>query len=152
MQRLCGRPGCSDLATVAYGMRAEDLVFWLDVLPDNRDDVQSALCRRHADTMVVPRGWTLDDLRDPELHLFRPPQVDTSSRPGPHRSSRRDPVGVQLRLGVDAEPEPESEPEPAAMIEQWTPSFDEGDDLDGLLSARGPLLSRAFRTAGRNRP
>ena len=31
----------------------------------------------------------------------------------------------------------------------WAPSFDEADDLDGLLSARSPLLSRAFRTAER---
>jgi hypothetical protein len=160
MQRLCGRPGCSDPATVAYGMRADDLVFWLDVLPDDRSDVQSALCGRHADTMVVPRGWTLDDLRDPDLHLFRPPNVDIGPRPvfsdptpkdrrssGPHRSPRRDPVGEQLRLGVEAEPAPDDAVEPGP----WTPAFDEADDLDGLLSARGPLLSRAFRTAGRNR-
>lgn len=26
----------------------------------------------------------------------------------------------------------------------WTPAFDPGDDLDGVLSARSPLLSRAF--------
>jgi hypothetical protein len=147
MQRLCGRPGCSDLATVAYGMRAEALVFWLDVLPEDRDGVQSALCQRHADTMVVPRGWTLDDLRDPDLHLFRPPHVDTTPRSGPHRSPRRDPVGEQLRFGVDAGPAPDEAVSPGP----WTPSFDEADDLDGLLAARGPLLSRAFRTAGRNR-
>jgi hypothetical protein len=141
-------------------MRAEDLVFWLDVLPADRDDVQSALCGRHADTMVVPRGWTLDDLRDPDLHLFRPPHVDTTSQPvfpdptpkdrlssGPNRSVRRAPVGEQLQFGVDAvvvAPDEERAQGP------WTPSFDEADDLDGLLSARGPLLSRAFRTAGRN--
>ena len=32
----------------------------------------------------------------------------------------------------------------------WSPAFDEADDLDGLLSARSPLLSRAFRTADRS--
>lgn len=26
----------------------------------------------------------------------------------------------------------------------WVPQFDQGDDLAGLLKARGPLLSRAF--------
>ncbi|MEM9040373.1 MAG: hypothetical protein AAGD33_10810, partial [Actinomycetota bacterium] len=31
------------------------------------------------------------------------------------------------------------EPEP------WMPQFDHSDDLDGLLSARSPLLARAFR-------
>lgn len=136
------------MATVAYGMRAEDLVFWLDVLPDDRDDAQGVLCRRHADTMVVPRGWTLDDLRDPELHLFRPPHVDTNPRSGSPRSPRRVPVGEQLRLGVEEGTVPDDE---VVAQAPWTPSFDEADDLGGLLSARGPLLSRAFRTAGRNR-
>jgi hypothetical protein len=147
-------------------MRAEDLVFWLDTLPDDRDDVQSALCRRHADTMVVPRGWTLDDLRDPDLHLFRPPHVATDRRPvapdptpndrqsaGPHRSPRRPQVGEQLRLGVEAVVvETAVAPGDAVVQGPWTPSFDEADDLDGLLAARGPLLSRAFRTAGRAGP
>ena len=81
MQRLCERPGCSEPASVAYGMRAEDLVFWLDVLrdPDSGSEFDPAgrgvLCRRHADSMVMPRDWTLDDLRDPDLHLFRPPSA-----------------------------------------------------------------------------
>jgi hypothetical protein len=26
----------------------------------------------------------------------------------------------------------------------WKPVFDQADDLDGLLTARSPLLSRAF--------
>ena len=34
--------------------------------------------------------------------------------------------------------------------ESWSPLFDSGDDLDGLLSARSPLLARAFR--GDDRP
>jgi hypothetical protein len=59
-----------------------------------------------------------------------------------------DATGEQLRLSEETlaqydEPAPTTEPEP------WTPNFDEADDLDGLLSARSPLLSRAFRTADR---
>jgi hypothetical protein len=34
--------------------------------------------------------------------------------------------------------------------DSWSPSFDDGDDLDGLLAAQSPLLARAFR--GDNRP
>ena len=30
----------------------------------------------------------------------------------------------------------------------WQPVFDQTDDLDGLLTARGPLLSRAFGKRG----
>ena len=164
MQRLCGRPGCSDVASVVYGMRAEGLVFWIDRLPDPLDVGAAVLCRRHADSMVVPRGWTLDDLRDPDLQLFRPPLPAPTARTRATRPPRERAVGEQLRL--DAEPRTDdaaseiaivadadtpvgSQTEPDPDVGPWTPSFDEADDLDGLLSARSPLLSRAFRTADR---
>lgn len=136
-------------------MRPEDLVFWLDnrIAESNEHGV---LCRRHADTMVVPRGWTLDDLRDPDLHLFRPP-VDDSGMARQPRQRRSLPTGEheQLALGVDVVAEGAARP--AAVIadraaegddevEPWMPIFDTNDDLDGLLAAQSPLLSRAFRS------
>jgi hypothetical protein len=163
-------------------MRAEDLIFWLDRLNDRTTDA-GVLCLRHADTMVVPRNWTLDDLRDPELHLFRPPiaaadRHRTRSRRG---SATADDTIEQLALGVDdtvvattvadvavaaaddvhpdaghldaGHPDAghlDAETPPPADAEPWTPSFDADDDLDGLLSARSPLLARAFR--GDDRP
>lgn len=174
MQRLCERPGCSEVASVAYGMRAEDLVFWLDTLsPSEAVDAagpssRGALCRRHADSMVVPRNWVLDDLRDPDLHLFRPPPVERGAPPvRRRRSSSGEQPGEQLELGVDpdqlvsVDPDsggPASEatapdvsaPEAPAPEAPWTPSFDVDDDLGGLLAARSPLLARAFR--GSDRP
>jgi hypothetical protein len=156
MQRLCGRPGCSDVASVVYGMRAEDLVFWIDVLPEPLEDGAAVLCRRHADSMVVPRGWTLDDLRDPDLHLFRPPLRAPTLRSRAPRQPRSQVAGEQLRLGDDttAAATAATTAGPAAEelepdVGPWAPSFDEADDLDGLLSARSPLLARAFRTAER---
>lgn len=151
MDRLCGRPGCSEPASVAYGMRAEDLVFWLDVLPESTDAIGGVLCRRHANSMVVPRGWTLDDLRDPDLHLFRPPErAEPAVRPARRRRDAGiDATGEQLRLDEPSPPDvadPAPAPDPP---ETWTPAFDEADDLDGLLAARSPLLARAFRTAER---
>ena len=187
MQRLCGRPGCSDGASVAYGMRPEDLVFWLDVLSEQPHDDVAVLCRRHADAMVVPRGWTLDDLRDPDLHLFRPPVPLPPPTPRARaRRPHRDPdaTGEQLRLHTDLDLDGETvetdidpglDPGLAPGTElsgengfadgdgisadgatgaddpgPWSPAFDEADDLEGLLSARSPLLSRAFRTADRS--
>ncbi len=158
MQRLCGRPGCSDVASVTYGMRPEDLVFWIDALPDPVADDAAVLCRRHADAMVVPRGWTLDDLRDPDLHLFRPPLPAPTPRQRAPRQRRAPAIGEQLELGVQPDTSPDVEPPAAddatedgdADVGPWAPSFDEADDLDGLLSARSPLLSRAFRTAERS--
>jgi hypothetical protein len=138
-------------------MRPEDLVFWIDVLPAQIDHGASVLCLRHANSMVVPRGWTLDDLRDPDLRLFRPPLPAPTARSRAPRQARVDTGVEQLELGgaLGADAGPGSET-PAADdmvddpdVDPWTPSFDEADDLDGLLSARSPLLSRAFRTADR---
>jgi hypothetical protein len=105
--------------------------------------------------MVVPRGWTLDDLRDPDLHLFRPPLPAPVARQRVPRQRRGTTAGEQLELSVQSDPQLDggasaqggaAEDDDAAP---WAPSFDEADDLDGLLSARSPLLSRAFRTADR---
>lgn len=196
MGRLCERPGCSEVAAVAYGMRAEDLVFWLDALRLSSGPESGVLCQRHGDSMIVPRGWTLDDLRDPDLHLFRPPPrpdgpARRRSRPR-RRSNASDDTG-QLALGglveqldedhhehgdepaepsadngvasgraeVSAEPNDAPEPEEptgrplvadedAASALAWKPAFDDGDDLGGLLAARSPLLSRAFRGTDRD--
>lgn len=151
-------------------MHAEDLVFWIDILPDPPDDGAAVLCLRHADSMVVPRGWTLDDLRDPDLHLFRPPRPAPTPRARAPRVPRERAAAEQLRLDHTVDPPPPTAVVPngadgddlvAAELEvesavrttvesgPWTPTFDEADDLDGLLSARSPLLSRAFRTAER---
>jgi hypothetical protein len=180
MARLCERPGCSEDAAVAYGMRAEDLVFWLDALEEQRSPESGVLCLRHANSMVVPRGWTLDDLRDPDLRLFRPPRASDEPTKRSRRASSTGPAnGEQLELGVDrteetvdaeatgaaagvaSQPdetigvEPHDERDDAAASDDdlaapWVPAFDSSDDLDGLLSARSPLLARAFR--GDDRP
>jgi hypothetical protein len=43
-----------------------------------------------------------------------------------------------------------AEEDPLPLEAPWTPRFDKGDDLDGLLDAGTPLLGRAF--SGRPRP
>ncbi len=101
MGRLCERPGCSENAALTYGMRPEDLVFWIDLLREGASTEVGVLCLRHGDTMTVPRGWTLDDLRDPDLHLFRPPPRPDGPATRRTRSRRRandDDTG-QLALG-----------------------------------------------------
>ncbi|MGI9645298.1 MAG: hypothetical protein ACR2O6_08330 [Ilumatobacteraceae bacterium] len=170
MERLCERPGCSDPASVAYGMRPADLVFWLDLVNHVDGASHGVLCRRHADSMVVPRNWTLDDMRDPDLHLFRPP-APTADAPASRRRPTARSGSEQLELGIDGSApeapadEVEVEVEMAEPVvaaggdaadedpaETWTPSFDVDDDLDGLLAARSPLLARAFGGADRPRP
>jgi len=158
MGRLCERPGCSEPASVAYGMRAEDLVFWLDTLRPDTYQSSGVLCQRHADSMVVPKHWTLDDLRDPVPRLFRPPASMPASAPVPRRRRSNADDTEQLLLApepvrVDPVPDPAEMPEGGIVDETaWTPTFDESDDLDGLLSARSPLLARAFRGDDRPKP
>lgn len=166
MARSCERPGCNRGAEVVFGFQAERLVVWLDnAAPDEIQRARSgALCRIHADSMVVPRGWTLDDRREAAPRLFRAgPEQPTGELPRPVRHRKRhpedetgpmptlfdeaaaiaetpgEPVGMEPPVDLDAEAGPTEDAAP------WRPVFDSSDDLGGLLSADSPLLSRAFR-------
>ena len=167
MVRLCERPGCSLPADVSYGFDAEQLVVWLDAFQAAHGATSGVLCRRHADAMVVPLSWMLDDRRDPAPRLFRSP-AEPSSGPmiRPRARRARPDRAVQLRLDTPADEAadlvttgatattaaeshvaaagdaPGGDDATAAL--PWQPVFDERDDLQGLLKARGRLLSRAF--------
>jgi hypothetical protein len=146
---------------------------WLEALtPDEAASARSGvLCRRHADALVVPRGWWLDDRRQAAPRLFNPDAVGGApASPPPARRGRvrraadrteelplfpqaaeRDAtVGELAPARAGDAPDPD---ETKAL--PWSPRFDPGDDLGGLLTARSPLLSRAFggqRPAGDRRP
>lgn len=144
-------------------MVPEDLLFWVAPLDPYEADETGVLCRRHADAMRVPRGWTLDDRREPVPRLFRPPAAEPAP-PVANTRRRRAPVveGVE-QLELDGtQPEGIARPELAESIEQpieepteepaaWTPAFDVDDDLGGLLEVSSPLLARAFRGSARPR-
>lgn len=175
MGRLCERPGCSDLAAMAYGFDVDRLLVWLAPRdPDGGDPMRAgSLCKRHADAMVVPRGWTLDDRRESRPRLFRtaPPAAEDPPPAAVRRRPRRVPVeepvtSEQLALEqaaaaaaaeqpaptvaeVVGEPLADDDPDATVAI-PWLPTFDDGDDLDGVLAAQSPLLARAFK--GTDRP
>ncbi len=147
---------------MTYGFDAEHLMVWIDSYDRVTVDRAGVLCRRHADAMVVPLGWMLDDRRDPVPRLFKAPAQVTSPAPRQRRASRhhRDDT-EQLELGADvvaaALDEVVDEAEPTAgpietEVLPWKPAFDQTDDLDGLLEASSPLLARAFGGQGRQRP
>ena len=56
---------------MTYGFDAEHLMVWIDAYERVNTDRAGVLCRRHADAMVVPLGWMLDDRRDPVPRLFK---------------------------------------------------------------------------------
>jgi hypothetical protein len=153
-------------------MVPEDLLFWVDTFHTADAHDTGVLCRRHADAMVVPRGWTLDDRREPQPRLFRS-STDASgaiARPKRRRSSGSPSVArervVQLELDASAEDtgtetgmttigpshalEADTD-EAGGPSTPWMPDFDADDDLDGLLHVQSPLLARAFRGTDRAR-
>lgn len=172
MARLCERPGCSQPAEVIYGIDAEHLLVWIESLDGHVAYRAGVLCRRHADAMVVPLGWMLDDRREAVPRLFKsretPPPTPSKPRRQRHHAARdetgqlelspaaveasvaaapnAEPVVAPAAAAVATEPEPEpaTEPEAKGPKSPWKPVFDQSDDLDGLLQARSPLLSRAF--------
>ena len=145
-----------------YGIDTEHLVVWIESLAGAPPYRAGVLCRRHADAMVVPLGWMLDDRREPVPRLFKSHETAPAAAPRTrrHRSNgTRDETG-QLSLTdpvdevVEGAEHPDAADEVAAHAEPpletgepsapWKPVFDQHDNLDGLLTARSPLLSRAF--------
>ena len=155
---------------MTYGFDAETLMVWIDSYERVSTDRAGVLCRRHADAMVVPLGWMLDDRRDPVPRLFKTPAQPTTAVPRQRRSAshpHRD--AEQLQLGTDmaavdvetdadfdevaAGPDPDGITHPPDDdVLPWKPTFDQTDDLDGLLEASSPLLARAFGGQERPRP
>ena len=84
-----------------------------------------------------------------------------SGRPNPPRPADRprarrgrpDADSEQLALTVaEVRGEPLADDDPDATVAiPWMPTFDEADDLGGVLAARSPLLARAFRGTDRRR-
>jgi hypothetical protein len=114
------------------------------------------LCQHHADAMRLPKGWWLQDRREDE-QLFAsapapppsPPVVPGRTTVAPYRPRRpRRPRAEPALLPIDRVPAAGTAVDREALEPVWTPAFDAGDDLGGLLDAKTPLLSRAFRRDG----
>ncbi len=114
MSRRCERPSCSAPATVAYGFAADRQLAWLADLGEDRT-ASGALCEAHAEAMVLPRGWWLDDRRTDEPTLFRArehrPTATERRATGDEVRRRREPrrphelvIGEQLALDAGVVP------------------------------------------------
>jgi hypothetical protein len=146
MRRTCERPGCAEPASVAFGMVPEDLLVWLEAcdpstLGENRPGL---LCRRHADKLVVPVGWTLDDHREAVPRLFKVRDVPAEPRPSSDHTGRMrrpkmqqasllDLVAQEMLEGVSEPAETETEvptevagaePEPVPAVTAGDPAGD----------------------------
>ncbi len=63
MHRSCARPACADpaVAILSYDYAASTV--WILPLDAEPGQMAHGMCNRHAGTLVVPLGWTLDDRR-----------------------------------------------------------------------------------------
>ena len=146
---------------MTYGFDADHLMVWIDSYDRVPTDRAGVLCRRHADAMVVPLGWMLDDRRDPVPRLFKSPAQAPTAVARQRRPIHLRSDAEQLELGADidgakadevaGDPEVTGDPVETEVL-PWKPTFDQTDDLGGLLEARGPLLARAFGGLDRPRP
>ena len=168
----CERPLCRELAEVGYSLNSQALLVTIENYAPVGNERRNCLCRRHADLLSVPRGWSIDDRRENVPRLFRPPapvkvKRDVTPAAGQRRKSRGDTARPKL-FDRDVEPTPTPTPpaptptppaptpvqvnewevrddgleETQAM--QWKPSFDHTDDLGGVLRPKGKMMSRAF--------
>jgi hypothetical protein len=124
----------------------------------------NGLCRRHADALVVPRGWRIEDKREnvPRLFPVTPPAekpkvaaskkaVSKKNRVKPPRPSIFDELKNEKKIEEVPTPIDEVAREVVVEVEleetkaiPWSPQFDQTDDLGGVLRPKGRLLSRAF--------
>ncbi len=73
MSRHCERPGCSKVGEIIYEVDLRRLLVTID-FPDLTDLVPiNLLCRRHADSLSVPKGWTIINNREEVQRLFSAP-------------------------------------------------------------------------------
>lgn len=158
MRKLCERPGCGAPAEVSYGIDNASLTVWVDNRAILEREHAGRLCRRHADALVVPRGWTLDDRRQAIPQLFKVVESEPEKKPAvkrdttakkPPKTEKRD-NGPSLFETIEAELE-EIEKSKAVDPDEtkaipWSPRLaptaDSDDDEEQPVYGR--LLGRAF--------
>ena len=162
MSKQCERPSCKELAIAAYFLDSSELLMTLEnYVPVDGMQV-NGLCRRHADALVVPRGWRIEDKREnvPRLFPVTPPAEKPKSnvakkvepkknRVKPPRPSIFDELKNDKKIEEVVVPIVEVEQAIEVELEEtkaipWSPQFDQTDDLGGVLRPKGRLLSRAF--------
>ena len=69
--RRCARPLCGGEASATLTYDYADALVRIDPAAPVGHPMDHDLCADHADRLVVPRGWALEDRRQPPEPLFR---------------------------------------------------------------------------------
>ena len=164
MAKQCERPGCKELAIAAYYLDSAELLMTLENFVPVDGMRVNGLCRRHADALVVPRGWRIEDKRENVPRLFpvtpitdRPKAKEAAAKKSEPKKNRaklpRPSIFDELKNDKKAEelvvPVAEVAVDSDGELEEtkaipWSPQFDHTNDLGGVLRPKGRLLSRAF--------
>ena len=161
MSKQCERPSCKELAIAAYFLDSAELMMTLEnYVPVDGMQV-NGLCRRHADALVVPRGWRIEDKRENVPRLFpvtppteKPKAKGVEAKKSDSKKSRAKLPRPSIFDEMKSEKKTEEVVAPIVEVAEveleetkaipWSPQFDQTDDLGGVLRPKGRLLSRAF--------
>ncbi len=160
VRKLCERPGCAAPAEVSYGIDNSALLVWVDNRPIPERELAGRLCRRHADAISVPRGWTIDDRRlavpqlfrqvdmppaEPVKKLKRAPKAPASENNESKKLTLFETIAEELAELEKVQEPTTSDPDETRAI-PWSPhlagSYVEDDEEDRPVLGR--LMGRAF--------
>ncbi len=131
-ETFCARVLCAEPASAILLINARDLSAHVADLSDETSATGVPLCSVHADGVVVPTGWTQEDMRSPIVPIEAEPELVLLDDARSDRAEADD----DLVLFDDVSP---ASPEPSETEE----------DLEEATGGEvPPLLSRAFRAAG----
>lgn len=131
-----------------FGFDARASLVWLDPVQPGVPGA-GVLCGPHADRLSPPRGWNLIDRRGPEPRLWIGHAAAEGAAPATPRRRDHSPRGRPCapagpRLPFDGSSARDAD-EPARQ--PWSPRARPGPELEHVLDARTPLLTRAFEGA-----
>jgi hypothetical protein len=98
------------VADASYGIDRASLSVWVNVITVGERESTGRLCRRHANALTVPHGWTLDDRRDPTPKLFRVAEFDSAGKDGSGGNAGKKQAGGRAAPKKRARAKPEDVP------------------------------------------
>lgn len=108
--RSCIKTGCRWPAAATLAYRYDTGEVWLSDLSAEDHPATHDLCPHHADTLRVPRGWTLVDQRGPDVVVREPSAAEVVERAQQAREDARRPARAErarlLRVAEDPAPPP----------------------------------------------
>lgn len=158
--RSCIRTGCRWPAAATLAYRYATAEVWLMHLSDEEHPSTHDLCPHHADSLRVPRGWTMVDGREPREAVKEPSAAevveraqklrqgvvrvlaDTEEAPPPPSRARYEALLAQLPPPPDAEnadPQPPAGHDHPAPQRNGHPAPQPGDDALDVLPHRRPV-------------